>query len=1302
MNSYPPELLVQLAPVMFVAGLDVPNPNPATPSTEPEIIVASPSPTPPSVRPQQDPFTILILRLRDALNAQRKVAVWQPEKAKTFQVVLAVNFPPRKLIPPDADVHHSTVAHSPLSPLTPSSPLHPDGLIAPIWIRKHTALVPSVFVLFIRLYETPAQGPRSPLDIVDPEREREREQEERRKDADLSAEVALRKKATNERGIKLTVVLIASRKMLDDPALDARLTFIRRQSGLDSRAALFVLSPVSPAELSDFVKSLQQALYEPAVDYYTNHSKRVRRKRNRHTQATSSYVGLISPASVANIARPLRPEGWTVRYEYKMACFAEFRGEDEVALKHYQDSYSTLVIMFGSTAILPPRTKRWAEAKVLADCINIKICKLYLYNNEHALALSQHTIHMRKFGDFSRGWGIGEDTFEFWSWIARQHRVFAELLEQGTRSTLIIPSHLPLTTASSSASSLAAASSALEVDAMRVLGLNPSHALQHPGFSYYMAARATEKRRERLMAMIETVITSEQNLNNSPGFANERKVDHLTIILELFTKSYELFKKYSLPNGQGQGRLTLRIAYRIAQTYYEAGKFDMAVRFFERIARTYRREKWGSMLRPLLSTWYACAQQLGDVELSVKLLVEMLAHGMAFSSDEEEGAAEEDLLAVLKSTVPSSPDEPLVVDLSDSESIFTSTTVFWDSETSVDVPSAFQISLNPPSSVSLSNLAFSSLAITFSHDERPLVITHSDDHSTEGALSEDLTRVIRVGTISPTSDTLGPEDVKANLRWGRGTTVVISGTVMSNIPTTLNVSNIVLTLQESAWRIEIPIQPTSTSEGKPKTPQWLASVDPARFVPVRREHCHELLIRHRPHLLQVALKHYAPAFLDEQYPIVIDVTNVDTRPLDVVLDVLLQPTEIDEAVNDIRIDEERSSGLIKGIALGIVPPGVSVLKTLYLHNTGAPGDRILDISIQSRFTPSSLASTPDTVPPSPLSPSDDHRDTTETLETLVIPTTEAMKLSYDVKYMSTGTETRMAGLMDLEAYVDEYWDDRDGGVACVEARMECVGPWSLSVEKVRLVRKPGPHAKVLDCSVDEDEDEIASDWLPGDEFAAICRISLAPEDEPGEDDAIAGPGEYELSWRRVLPNGEHGPLCISTFPLPILQPPLGGLVALLSIPSSAKLHRPFQASLTIRNHHPTRTATVSVQLEPDATTDAFLVAGLRSGRIPILMPGAEEKLTWTFIPVECGFVRIPKMFVTDKRLAEPRSEDVLKAPSQDEVGKPVRIIDTRREWRDQEDVQGAYGTVNELQDILGGRAPGGESMSGIEPILVLP
>ncbi len=73
MNSYPPELLAQLAPVMFVAGLGT-----SPPSSTPE----SPGPK------GQDLFVLLANRLKDALLAQRKVAIWQPDKSKTFQVVL--------------------------------------------------------------------------------------------------------------------------------------------------------------------------------------------------------------------------------------------------------------------------------------------------------------------------------------------------------------------------------------------------------------------------------------------------------------------------------------------------------------------------------------------------------------------------------------------------------------------------------------------------------------------------------------------------------------------------------------------------------------------------------------------------------------------------------------------------------------------------------------------------------------------------------------------------------------------------------------------------------------------------------------------------------------------------------------------------------------------------------------------------------------------------------------------------------------------------------------------------------------
>ena len=150
MNSYPPELLAQLAPVMFVAGLDAPNKTePSTPSPDPQ---AQPPETPPPSTPSKpsDPFTVLIHRLREALGVQRKVAIYQPPAESTarkpipqFQIQLVsrdVHFPPRKLVRPEDPAYAN--AHSPLSPLTPSSPLYPDGLKDIGWldVARHIVL----------------------------------------------------------------------------------------------------------------------------------------------------------------------------------------------------------------------------------------------------------------------------------------------------------------------------------------------------------------------------------------------------------------------------------------------------------------------------------------------------------------------------------------------------------------------------------------------------------------------------------------------------------------------------------------------------------------------------------------------------------------------------------------------------------------------------------------------------------------------------------------------------------------------------------------------------------------------------------------------------------------------------------------------------------------------------------------------------------------------------------------------------------------------------------------------------------
>ena len=54
-------------------------------------------------------------------------------------------------------------------------------------------------------------------------------------------------------------------------------------------------------------------------------------------------------------------------------------------------------------------------------------------------------------------------------------------------------------------------------------------------------------------------------------------------------------------------------------------------------------------------------------------------------------------------------------------------------------------------------------------------------------------------------------------------------------------------------------------------------------------------IKHRPHNIRLSLSQQAPAYLGEEYPIEIDITNDDTRELDITVDILLLPSEYDDS-----------------------------------------------------------------------------------------------------------------------------------------------------------------------------------------------------------------------------------------------------------------------------------------------------------------------------------------------------------------------------------------------------------------------
>jgi hypothetical protein len=128
----------------------------------------------------------------------------------------------RKINPsPGGSQADPATPHSPLSPLTPTSPSYPDGLIAPIWVHKHAERVPSVFLLFLRLYESPEEEVVEDILGGNEAQEAQRRAKEREMDEALVKEIGDRRRRLGERGIKLTVVLMASADALGRPDFSA-------------------------------------------------------------------------------------------------------------------------------------------------------------------------------------------------------------------------------------------------------------------------------------------------------------------------------------------------------------------------------------------------------------------------------------------------------------------------------------------------------------------------------------------------------------------------------------------------------------------------------------------------------------------------------------------------------------------------------------------------------------------------------------------------------------------------------------------------------------------------------------------------------------------------------------------------------------------------------------------------------------------------------------------------------------------------------------------------------------------------
>ncbi|KAI1758380.1 Gryzun, putative trafficking through golgi-domain-containing protein [Xylaria castorea] len=409
MDGYPPGSLDHSVPYLIVSGLGT-NPTKVSP-TDPElrergILVRSKLP---SIDTREARTILRFIQEADASSLP-----WKPRdgaKRHKFKIkVLGREFllPPRHArLPEDLDAPSSAlVLHSPFSPLSPGSTLYPDGLIDNRWLQKHQDLLPSVCLCF---YSLTSDSTLANLH-----------------DSQLKTDINAVKNAISQSGYKsrLAVVILSDQSPSTVSQFQERLESIRRSTGLDPKASLFVLpTRRTEAELETAIDNVLTAIFDQAIEYYRDLGRHARKKKGRGVAPQPT----IPPTS--GTSHTLSLQGWNVRYDFKTAVLAEFRQESDVALRSYEQAYDTLL---GTDVLetIPAWNPRFNDARLLGDILAIRALKCLLLNGQSTAAVRRWQMHNDRICDIVDRKGRGTQNYGWKAWQARWCTVMANLIEK--------------------------------------------------------------------------------------------------------------------------------------------------------------------------------------------------------------------------------------------------------------------------------------------------------------------------------------------------------------------------------------------------------------------------------------------------------------------------------------------------------------------------------------------------------------------------------------------------------------------------------------------------------------------------------------------------------------------------------------------------------------------------------------------------------------------------------------------------------------------------------------------------------
>ncbi|KAK4993890.1 hypothetical protein LTR66_005305 [Elasticomyces elasticus] len=527
---------------------------------------------------------------------------------------------PSSYSPPNSPTEGSLPSgdlHSPLSPLSPGSPIFPDGLFTPLWLRKHQQQVPSVVVSFFEILATPNTSATQ--------------------DNQLKLEINSLKNSLLRSGYKtrFVAVLVSDRPAVEAPELEERIANIKRATGLDLKTSLFLLPPTSSrAELSAFVTSVLSVLQTTCVDYYRDLTKHSRRKKGR------SYVPSPTVVQHQGTSQILSDQGWNARYEFKQGIFAEFRQEMDVAERHYALAIEELFSSEGVLETTPSWSPRWNDARLLADVVALRTLRCQIWRDMTTGAVQSWLNYRDRVKDLIDQRGKGSQTYGWEAWEARWSTIMAQIIERADLRFFRSVSAAENTTQDELERSQQAIYALPEKVFSAVDRLPPFHFLHHPGYWYRLSAKSRTRRRKLAEDMpdedrtppgqspasqvvnrfrtYDTYLVPEPHieapLQGSEGF------DHCSDIVE----ALEQCRKHL--SSHNQRRFADTIGREIGHELARAGRYDQALNLLRPLwkSMTWREEQWRDCVEDFLWLLHSCAVHVKDAEVLLAVEYELL------------------------------------------------------------------------------------------------------------------------------------------------------------------------------------------------------------------------------------------------------------------------------------------------------------------------------------------------------------------------------------------------------------------------------------------------------------------------------------------------------------------------------------------------------------------------------------------------------------------------------------------------------------------------------------------------------